>query len=400
VKTTDTIAPQLIPYGQHSVTEDDIAAVVQVLREGPLTQGPRIETFERSVAAYVGAKYAVAVSSGTAALHLACLAAGLKPGGRLITSPITFVASANCALYAGAQPAFADIDPLTLNLSPVALKAVCQSLEKVDVILPVHFAGLPCDMPAIQAVARQHQARIIEDAAHALGATYPQGGRVGNCAWSDMTIFSFHPVKIIAAGEGGMITTNDPSLYRRLLRLRSHGINKLDDSLINATQAYTAGESNPWYYEMQELGFNYRMTDIQAALAASQLARIDQFLARRREIAEAYDAAFANFPVLTVPQQSGRRYSAHHLYTVRINFTRLKKTRSTVMRMLHERGVGTQVHYIPVYAHPYYSRFGFRASDYPQAEGHYSQTLSLPMFFALSTSDQNRVIETLQEILS
>jgi perosamine synthetase len=399
VSAPKTAAPPFIPYGHHSVTEEDIAAVADVMRHSPLTQGPRIEEFEQRLSAYVGSRYAVAVSSGTAALHLASLAAGLGPGERLVTSPITFVASANCALYAGAIPAFADIDPRSLNLSPVALAAACERLGQVKVIVPVHYAGLPCEMPAIRSVAERSRAVVIEDAAHALGATYPQGGRVGNCAWSDMTIFSFHPVKLIAAGEGGMITTNDESIYRRLLRLRSHGINKLDDPLKDQELAYTNALPNPWYYEMQELGFNYRFTDIQAALAISQMKRIDSFLTRRRELALRYDKAFAGHRSIRPAQRSGRESSAHHLYVVRISFERLGTRRMEVMNALRERGIGTQVHYIPVHLHPYYRGLGFQPGDFPEAEAYYQEALSLPLYYDLSDTEQDRVVSELESLL-
>jgi UDP-4-amino-4,6-dideoxy-N-acetyl-beta-L-altrosamine transaminase len=388
-----------IPYGQHSLDDDDIAAVVEVLRHSPLTQGPKITQFEEAVCRFTGARHAVAVSSGTAALHLACLAVELGPGGRLVTSPITFAASANCALYTGAAPAFADINGKTLNMDPQGLADVCARWKKVDVIIPVHYAGLPCDMPAIRAVAERHHAILIEDGAHALGATYPHGGRVGNCSLSAMTIFSFHPVKMIAAGEGGMITTNDTGLYRRLMRLRSHGINKLDDPVMNTARANTDGQPNPWYYEMQELGFNYRITDIQAALALSQLKRIDLFLARRREIAETYDAALNNLPGITLPQRAGRAYSAHHLYPVRIDFKKLKTTRCVLMEKLRKHGIGTQVHYIPVYSHPYYKRFGIHPEDFPQSESYYAEALSLPIFFSLTPDEQHHIITTLKGLL-
>src|SRR3989338_1329994 len=284
----------MIPYGKHHIDEEDIQAVVDVLRSGILTQGPAIEAFEQAVAKYVNAKYAVALSSGTAALHLAALAAGVCPGKSLVTSPITFVASANAALYAGGRVVFADIDPETINMSPDSLRKELTNNPDVRAIVPVHFAGLPCDMPAIKAAADQAGAIVIEDAAHALGATYPDGRRVGSCAYSQMTIFSFHPVKAIAAGEGGMITTNDEAIYRKLLRLRSHGINKLEDPFQLPEQAETDGVRDPWYYEMQELGFHYRITDMQCGLALSQLKKLDRFIARRLALVKKYDEAFAD----------------------------------------------------------------------------------------------------------
>jgi UDP-4-amino-4,6-dideoxy-N-acetyl-beta-L-altrosamine transaminase len=388
----------MIPYGRHYIDEADIQAVTDVLRHGAITQGPKIEEFERAVASYVGAKYAVAVSSGTAALHIACLAAGVGVGDNVVTTPNTFVASANCALYVGAHAQFADIDPHTLNIDPVALDAKCREFGKVKAIIPVHFGGVPCDMPAIKNIADHFGAVVIEDASHALGASYPQGGRVGNCAYSQMTVFSFHPVKIIAAGEGGMITTNDPGLYRKLLKLRSHGINKLDDEFLDAGLAFDDGIANPWYYEMQEIGYNYRMTDIQAALGISQLAKLDQFLAKRREIAGKYDDAFESLPFLTTTQKAGRANSAHHLYVLRIAFDQLGKPRRMVMKQLASEGVGSQVHYIPVHLHPYYRKLGHRPGECPVSESYYREALSIPQFYSLSAEQQDLVIEKIREI--
>lgn len=383
---------QKIPYGRHYIDEEDIQAVVEVLRNAPLTQGPKVEEFESRVAEYVGAKYAVAVSSGTAALHLACMAADIGQGDNVVTSPNTFVASANCALYVGATPQFADIDPITLNISPVALEEKCKRLGKVKAIIPVHFAGLPCDVLEIRKIADKYNSVVIEDASHALGATYSHGGKVGNCAHSDMTVFSFHPVKIIAAGEGGMITTNDVQLYRKLLRLRSHGITKLDDHFENHEEAFSDGFTNPWYYEMLHIGFNYRITDIQAALALSQFSKLEQFLARRREIAAVYDRELQNIAHIKPAQLSGRAQSAHHLYVVRIDFEAIGKTRRIVMNSLVEQGIICQVHYIPIHLQPVYRGLGYKRGDYPVAEAYYDEALSLPEYYSLSNEDQIRVI--------
>ena len=389
----------MIPYGKHHIDEEDIAAVVDILRSGALTQGPAVEAFERAIAEYVGVKHAVAVSSGTAALHLAALAAGVGPGTTLITSPITFVASANAGLYAGGRVAFADIDPETINMSPEALAVTLAENPDTKAIVPVHFAGLPCDMPAIKSLADKAGAAVIEDAAHALGATYPDGRRVGCCAHSLMTIFSFHPVKAIAAGEGGMITTNDDSVYRRLLRLRSHGINKADDPFVLNDQAYTDGIQNPWYYEMQELGFHYRITDIQCALANSQLQKLDFFLERRRFLVERYDAELSEIRHLKPAQQRGRERSGHHLYVLRIDFREVGVSRACLMNALRSRGVGTQVHYIPVPCHPLYRNFAIEPNLCHEAMDFYSQALSIPLFYALSDEEQSHVINVFQEVL-
>lgn len=389
----------MIPYGFHHIDDDDINAVVQVLRHGALTQGPAVEAFEQALADYVGARYAVAVASGTAGLHLAALAAGVGPGTSLITTPITFVASANAALYAGGAPEFADIDPATVNISPAALTEALGRHPDTRVVVPVHFGGLPCDMPAIHDVATRAGAVVIEDAAHALGATYPDGRRVGCCAHSLMTVFSFHPVKLIAAGEGGLITTNDPQVYRHLLRLRSHGINKLDDPLMCPEQGVTGTTVNPWYYEMQELGYHYRITDMQCALAMSQLKKLDRFLARRRELAHAYDRAFAGMTHLRPAQPDRRDDSGLHLYVVRINFAAAGITRAELMLALRSRGIGSQVHYIPVPAQPLYQQRGHTLSAYPQAQAYYNECLTIPLFYDLSDAQQAQVIAALQELV-
>ena len=389
----------MIPYGRHYVDEDDIRAVTEVLRHGSLTQGPEIAAFESAVAKYVGVKYAVAVSSGTAALHLACMAANVGEGDSVVTSPNTFVASANCALYVRAKPHFADIDKDTLNIDPQRLLERCEELKAVKAIIPVHFAGMPCDMPAISGIARKYGAVVIEDASHALGAIYPDGGRVGNCAYSDMTVFSFHPVKIIAAGEGGMITTNDEGIYRRLLRDRSHGINKADDTLVDKKHAYEEGELNLWYYEMQELGFNYRMTGLQSALALSQFNKLERFVTKRRQLAGAYDAALSDMSHLRQTQMTGRARSAHHLYVLRINYAAIGISRTRFMSALAQNGIGSQVHYIPVFMQPYYRQFGFEPGEFPVTMEYYRSALTVPLFFGLTDDDQRQVIHGLKKLL-
>lgn len=389
----------MIPYGRHHVDAEDIAAVVDILSGKPLTQGPAVEAFEEAVARYVGARHAVAVSSGTAALHLAALAAGIGPGRRLVTSPITFVASANAALYCGGSVAFADIDPATVNMSDGSLAEVMDRHDDIGAVIPVHFGGLPCAMDRIAAIARARGAMVIEDAAHALGARQSDGTPVGSCSQSDMTCFSFHPVKAIAAGEGGMVTTNDPDLYRRLLRLRSHGINKLDDPFRSPDAASEGGLPNPWYYEMQELGYHYRITDIQCALALSQLRKLDGFIARRRALAATYDAAFAGFSNLRPAQPDGRDRSGLHIYVLRIDFRAIGKSRGDVMRALRARGIGTQVHYIPVPLQPHYADLGFGPADCPAAMDYYGQALSIPLYFDLTDDQQAEVIAALRDIV-
>ncbi|MFZ3018217.1 MAG: UDP-4-amino-4,6-dideoxy-N-acetyl-beta-L-altrosamine transaminase [Gallionella sp.] len=385
----------MIPYGKHYIDEEDIQAVAEVLRSGVLTQGPAVEAFEQAIAKYVGVKYAIALSSGTAALHLAALVAGVGPGKSLVTSPITFVASANAARYVGGRVLFSDIDPSTVNMSPDSLEQVLKQNSDVRAVVPVHFAGLPCDMPAIKAAADRAGAVVIEDAAHALGAIYPDGSRVGSCANSLMTIFSFHPVKAIAAGEGGMITTNDEGIYRKLLRLRSHGINKLNDTFLLPEQAFTDDILNPWYYEMQELGFHYRITDMQCGLALSQLKKLDKFISRRRELANKYDEAFANLNLCRPAQMSGRESSGHHLYVLRIDFESLGVSRAQFMRALREFEIITQVHYMPVPMHPYYRNLGVEQQNFPNALKYYEEALSIPLYYGLTDEQHSYVIEKL-----
>ncbi len=389
----------MIPYGRHHIDEEDIQAVVDLLRNGSLTQGPSIEKFEQAVCEYVGVKYAVAVSSGTAALHLAVLAAEINEDSYLITSPITFVASANSAIYAGGKPLFADISPETINISTECVQEMLDNHPETRVIMPVHFAGLACEMSDLKKISDRHGTVIIEDGAHALGAKYPDGNYIGSCHNSLMTIFSFHPVKSIAAGEGGMITTNDEAIYRRLLRMRSHGINKLNDTFILPEQSNENGRTSPWYYEMQELGFNYRITDIQCGLALSQLKKLDKFIARRRELANKYDLAFQDHEFIKPAQKLGRDISSHHIYVVRINFRKASISRTDFMLKLREKNILTQVHYIPVPMHPYYRTLGFMPENYPHAMDYYQEGLSIPLYYDLTNEQQDYVINQIKALL-
>ncbi|HEY8351532.1 MAG TPA: UDP-4-amino-4,6-dideoxy-N-acetyl-beta-L-altrosamine transaminase [Sphingomonadales bacterium] len=384
----------MIPYGRQNISEEDISAVVEVLRSDFLTQGPAVPRFEAAVAEYVGARHAVACSNATAALHMACMALGVGPGDIVWTSPNTFVASANCALYCGASVDFVDIDPVTWNMSPAALEEKLRAAEREGrlpkVVIPVHFSGEPCDMAAIGALAKRYGFRVIEDAAHAIGAAYP-GGKVGDCRHSDIVVFSFHPVKIITTGEGGLALTNDPEIASRLNLARSHGITR-DPELMQ-------GEPHgPWYYEQIGLGFNYRITDMQAALGLSQMARLEEFLDRRHQLADAYDAALAGLP-LTTPYRNPASRSALHLYVVRLGLDRIAKGHRQVFEELRASGIGVNLHYLPVYLQPHYRSLGFAPGHCPEAERYYAEAISLPIFATLSDTDQRFVIDKLGEVI-
>ncbi len=399
----------IIPYGKHYIDNDDINAVIKVLKSRFLTQGPKINEFENKIAKYVDAKYALALSSGTAALHLAALVLGLGKGDSVITSPNTFVATSNAILYVGATPVFVDIDNKTLNIDLSALEQVIINNPKVKAIFPVHFAGLACDMAVIKQLADKYKLFIIEDAAHALGATYKDNSKVGNCKYSDMTIFSFHPVKGIAAGEGGAITTNNKQIYSKLFMLRSHGITKgnfefpgisvADNTLMNKKEALENSKLKRWYYEMQQLGFNYRITDIQCALAISQMNKIDKFLSRRKEIVKRYDKAFNKSSIITLNQKKYRNYSSHHIYTISIDFKRLKITRNRLMTKLVAEGIGSQVHYIPVVSQPYYQNLGYNIANYPITKKYYNNALSIPLYYSLTNDEQDYIIKILLDII-
>ena len=390
-----------IPYGRQSIDDADIEAVVKVLKSDYLTTGPAVAAFEKKVADYVGAKYAVAVSNGTAALHVACLAAGIGAGDEVVTTPITFAASANCVLYCGGTPVFADIDPDTYNISPVELERKITSRTKA--IIPVHYTGQPCDMDAILEIAHKHDLLVIEDGAHALGASY-KGKRIGSIA--DMTCFSFHPVKPVTTGEGGMIVTDNEELYRKLVLYRSHGITRdndmmqqyenqlrqsTDPALQEAADMLRGDVMDPggWYYQQLELGYNYRITDIACALGASQMDKLDRFLERRRQIAGKYDEAFADIPQLKTPWQQEGCQSGWHLYMIQT----MERSRREVFDGLRQAGIGVNVHYIPVYRHPYYQRNGYAGVHCLNAEAFYERAVSLPIFPGLTGSQQDYVIE-------
>lgn len=389
----------MIPYGQHNVTWGDACKVFWQVRFRSLTQGKQIEKFEEQMAKYVGAKYAVAVSSATAGLHLAAISLRLPTGSKVITSPISFVASSNSLLYSNYKPVFVDIDNKTLNLNINLVESKIKNDNKIRAILPVHFAGLACDMERIHDVAKKHDLRVIEDAAHALGASYENGYKVGSCHYSDMTVLSFHPVKSITTGEGGMITTNDYALYKVLLRLRSHGINKLDDEFQNPILSRTANLVNPWYYEMIELGFNYRMTEIQAVLGISQLKRLDKFMSRRIRKVKKYKTLFQNFTNLRPAQSGDSANSANHIFPVRIDFATLGISRAELMASLREKQIGTQVHYIPIPLQPYYQSLGYELDEIPEALSYYEEALTLPLFPDLKHSEQKKVVSELSRFL-
>lgn len=388
----------MIPYGRQSISDEDVAAVERVLRSDWITQGPAITQFERSLAEYTGARHGLAVSNATAGLHLACLALGVGKGDLVWTSPNTFLASANCALYCGADVDFVDIDPGTYNLCVDKLEAKLRAAQAAGrlpkVLIPVHFAGQSCDMRAIHALARQYGFRIIEDASHAVGADYADG-KVGNCRYSDITVFSFHPVKILTTGEGGMLLSNDDALHRQLSLLRSHGMVRDPADLEDQGQG-------AWYYEQHALGYNYRITDIQAALGLSQLGRLDAFVARRRAIAARYTTLLAGLPV-TTPFQAAYGESAWHLYPIWIEPGAdgdVAARRKAVFASLREQGIGVNVHYIPVPNQPYYRRLGFKPGQFPQAERYYSGAISLPMYYSLTDAEQDQVVEAVRKALA
>lgn len=381
----------MIPYGRQSVSAEDIDAVVSVLQSDFLTQGPVLPRFEEAVAQYCGVAHAVGVNSATSALHIACLALGVGPGDVVWTSPNTFLASANCALYCGASVDFVDIDPHTYNMSVASLAEKLRAARKVGklpkVVIPVHFSGQPCDMEEIAAFSQEYGFGVIEDASHAVGAGY-RDTTIGDCAHSDITVFSFHPVKIITTAEGGLATTNSPELAERMRLFRSHGMTR--------DRAALAADEGPWYYEQRELGYNYRLTELQAALGLSQLKNLDAWVERRHRLADRYDRELADLPI-RLPARLPDRRSALHLYVIRLNQA---PHRRQVFEALRAAGIGVNVHYIPVHTQPYYQALGFRRGQFPESETYYDGAITLPMYSAMTDEDQTKVIATLRKLLA
>jgi UDP-4-amino-4,6-dideoxy-N-acetyl-beta-L-altrosamine transaminase len=383
-----------IPYGRQDISQADIQAVINVLQSDWLTQGPTIEQFEKNIAEYCGAKYAVAVNSATSALHIACMAAGLGQEEILWTSPNTFVASANCGRYCGAAIDFVDIDFRTYNMSVEKLEQKLVHAKKngklPKVVIPVHFSGQSCEMDRISELAREYDFTVIEDASHAIGGRY-KDQEVGSCAYSDMTVFSFHPVKIVTTAEGGMVLTNNSELYEKLIQFRSHGITRNPELMTEKVQG-------PWYYQQIDLGYNYRMTDIQAALGLSQMERLDQFVTRRQAIAEKYNTELQGLPVI-LPWQHPDTYSAYHLYVICLEEEKIEKTHKQVFEELRQAGIGVNLHYIPVHTQPYYQQFGFGWGDFPVSEYYYSIAISIPMYSAMTEEEQDKVISVIKKVL-
>ena len=378
----------MIPYGRHQLDEEDIEAVVEILRNGPITQGETVEQFGQRLAETTGAKYGSAVANGTAALHLSVAALGIGPGDEVITTPNSFLATSNSILYVGATPVFVDIELDQFGIDTSKIESAIT--EKTKAIIPVHFAGFPVNLDTIHQLSKKYNLKVIEDSCHALGASY-KNTKIGSSSYSDCSTFSFHPVKHIATGEGGMITTNSSDVYQKLLMLRTHGVTKDSDQL---TQ-----NPGPWYYEMQTLGFNYRMTDIQAALGCTQLKKLAGFVKRRREIAKQYDEAFSDCNWIHPIKEQGHYESSYHLYVVQIDFERIGKTRADVMNELKEKGVGTQVHYIPIVDQPYYKEHVNVTGNFNNCRTYYKQALSLPIYPLLDDGDVETVIKALKSIL-
>ena len=391
---TDTSVKEVIPYGRQDISAADVKAVLEVLQGDFLTQGPAVPAFEKAVTDHVGVEHALAMNSATSALHAACLALEVGTGDLVWTSPITFVASSNCALYCGADVDFVDIDPVSYNMSVTSLrKKLAQAKASgrlPKLVIPVHLCGQPCDMEGIHALGREFGFRIIEDASHAIGGSY-KDGHIGNCKFSDITIFSFHPVKIITTGEGGMAVTNDAQLAKRMGLFRSHGITRDEDEM-------TQESDGPWYYQQVDLGYNYRMTDLQAALGASQMTRLDAFVDRRHQIAARYNELLKDLPVMT-PEQHPDAHSAFHLYVILLKEGGANERRR-IFEGLRAAGIGVQIHYIPVHTQPYYQKLGFKIGTFPIAEDYYARAISIPMYATLSNEQQDRVVQTLRALVA
>ncbi|OAM99051.1 UDP-4-amino-4,6-dideoxy-N-acetyl-beta-L-altrosamine transaminase [Vibrio europaeus] len=384
----------MIPYGKQEITQQDIDSVIDVLQSDFLTQGPKVPEFEGLLVTQTKAKHAIAVNSATSALHIACLALGLGPGDYLWTSPTTFVASANCGLYCGAEVDFVDIDPITYNMCPLKLEEKliqAQAENKLPkVVVPVHLCGQPCDMQAIDKLAKEYGFKVIEDASHAIGGAY-QDQPIGNCKFSDITVFSFHPVKIITTAEGGAATTNDKYLAEKMRLLRSHGITRDLEQMKNESHG-------GWYYEQVDLGFNYRMTELQAALGVSQILRLKPFVGERHRLAERYNHLLEDLPIV-LPYQSVDSYSGLHLYVIRLKLDEISLTHCEVFDRLRSKGIGVNLHYIPVHTQPYYQKMGFQWGDFPESEKYYREAISLPMFHLMTEQQQDEVVRVLSEIL-
>ncbi|WP_337366007.1 UDP-4-amino-4,6-dideoxy-N-acetyl-beta-L-altrosamine transaminase [Phascolarctobacterium sp.] len=382
----------MIFYGKQNIDQSDIDAVVDVLKSDFLTQGPAIERFEKCVAEYCGTKYAVAVTNATSALHIACLATGLGKGDVLWTSPITFTASANCGRYCGADVDFVDIDPYTYNMSINELQnKLQQAVIKPKVVIPVHFSGQSCEMDKIYELSQKYGFKVIEDASHAIGAEY-QDTKVGCCKYSDMTVFSFHSVKIVTTGEGGMVVTNNKDLYDKLVLYRSHGITR-EPKLMNK-QA-----DGPWYYQQIDLGFNYRMTDMQAALGYSQMQKVDEFVSKRRYLAKRYNELLKNINGIQLTYQNEDTNSSWHLYVVRVDFSKIIKTKNQIFAEMKEKGICLNLHYIPVHTQPYYEKLGFKDGDFPNSEKYYEEAFTLPLYYSLTDEQQDHIVKSLVEVL-
>lgn len=385
----------MIPYGRQDITQQDIDAVIGVLQSDFLTQGPQVPAFESAIKKAVDSKFAVAVNSATSALHIACLALGVGKGDLVWTTPISFVASSNCALYCGADIDFVDIDPKTYNLSAKLLEEKLINCKKhgkqlPKVVIPVHLCGQPCEMEEIHSLGQEYGFSIIEDASHAIGGRF-KDHPIGNCEYSDITIFSFHPVKIVTTAEGGVVTTNCGELASRLELLRSHGITRDSSLMVNESHG-------PWYYEQVDLGFNYRMTEMQAALGVSQMQRLNEFVAKRNQLAEVYNNAFSELP-LTIPYQIEDSYSGRHLYVIRLNLDEISLTHREVFESLRNNGLGVNLHYIPIHTQPFYKALGFVDGQFPNAEQYYQEAISIPLFHSMTSVEQQEVIDVLKRVL-